>query len=1079
MLHLLLGRDQKANSREILSRIARDVHGRKPGRVLMVPELISHDTERELCRWAGDTASRYAEVLSFTRLVRRVAEETGGQPQCLDGGGRVAAMASVCRQLSSRLKSYAAVETKPEFLTKLIDAVDEFKRCRITPDDLRFASESTEGSFAQKLEELSLIMEAYDALCARGKRDPRDQMSWLQERLEEGAYAGEHVFYIDGFPDFTRQHMAILDCLMRRSTQVTVSVNCDHPGSRQLAFEKGGQTASQILQLARKAGVEVSLEVIPEPDDPLRPLRERLFQGELEPGGLTGRVQAVRARSVWQECVFAAGKIASLVRAGCRYRDITLVCTDMDRYGPIAQMVCRRIHIPLYRSGTEDILKKPMIATVLTALDAASGGLERRSVMEYLRSGLSPMDEDTCDLVDNYTFLWNIRGDGWTQQWKNSPEGLVDKDDRQGWERAVGPLETLNRARQEAIAPLDRLHRGLESATDLKGQISALYRFLEDVSLESRMENQAKELEAAGESREAQILSQLWEILVSALEQMYDVLGDTHWETEHFARLLRLLLSQYDVGTIPPVLDAVQMGTVSAMRCRREKHLIILGGEEGSFPGYSGSTGLLSDQERIALRSLGVPLTGGAMEGIQSEFAEIYGVISGAEETVTVLCSGEQPSFLYRRIAQLAGGESPAETAMDLAPGDPEEAGAWLAQWEVPELARSLGAEKRYRQVRAQGQTALGEVTPEGIRRLYGKKLNLSASKIDTQATCRLRYFLQYGIRAKERKEVTLDPAEFGTYVHAVMERMVRSVMDRGGFHRVTEADTLELAHTASDYYIENRFGAMESQRMKTVFSRNRQELDLIVRELWRELSASGFAPHGMELKFGSGPENLPAIDLPNDAIPASLEGIIDRVDLWRGENREYYRVVDYKTGKKNFDYCDIYNGIGLQMLLYLFALDSSGWNAMPADAVAAGVQYFPARAPYLSTGDGEPDMEQIEKERQKQFHRKGMLLDDDRVLDAMEEGRQSLSDCELVDGSRMRMLKKYVFQVLKNLVEEIASGNVKANPYSRGSSFRACDYCPYGSICREVPPEQERNFKAVPAHVFWEDVEKEVQGHG
>lgn len=107
------------------------------------------------------------------------------------------------------------------------------------------------------------------------------------------------------------------------------------------------------------------------------------------------------------------------------------------------------------------------------------------------------------------------------------------------------------------------------------------------------------------------------------------------------------------------------------------------------------------------------------------------------------------------------------------------------------------------------------------------------------------------------------------------------------------------------------------------------------------------------------------------------------------------------------------------------------------------------------------------------------MLLDDDRVLDAMEEGRQSLSDCELVDGSRMRMLKKYVFQVLKNLVEEIASGNVKANPYSRGSSFHACDYCPYGSICREVPPEQERNFKAVPAHVFWEDVEKEVQGHG
>ena len=68
--------------------------------------------------------------------------------------------------------------------------------------------------FAQKLEELSLIMESYDAMCVRGKRDPRDQMTWLLEQLEAGTFGQEHVFYIDGFPDFTRQHMAILEHLI-------------------------------------------------------------------------------------------------------------------------------------------------------------------------------------------------------------------------------------------------------------------------------------------------------------------------------------------------------------------------------------------------------------------------------------------------------------------------------------------------------------------------------------------------------------------------------------------------------------------------------------------------------------------------------------------------------------------------------------------------------------------------------------------------------------------------------------------------------------------------------------------------
>ena len=100
MLHILLGTDWTANRRELLSRIAADVRGRRPGRILMVPELISHETERRLCAVAGDTASRYAEVLSFTRLARRASEELGiPNQECLDAGGRLVAMAASARQL--------------------------------------------------------------------------------------------------------------------------------------------------------------------------------------------------------------------------------------------------------------------------------------------------------------------------------------------------------------------------------------------------------------------------------------------------------------------------------------------------------------------------------------------------------------------------------------------------------------------------------------------------------------------------------------------------------------------------------------------------------------------------------------------------------------------------------------------------------------------------------------------------------------------------------------------------------------------------------------------------------------------
>ena len=106
MLTVLLGADWIKNQEEIMNRIADDVRNEKAGCVLIVPELISHETERMLCEYAGDTASRFAEVLPFTRLYRRVCEVLSIPTQeCMDNGGRVIAMAASARSLHNRLKA--------------------------------------------------------------------------------------------------------------------------------------------------------------------------------------------------------------------------------------------------------------------------------------------------------------------------------------------------------------------------------------------------------------------------------------------------------------------------------------------------------------------------------------------------------------------------------------------------------------------------------------------------------------------------------------------------------------------------------------------------------------------------------------------------------------------------------------------------------------------------------------------------------------------------------------------------------------------------------------------------------------
>ena len=1083
MLRLLLGSDWITVKNEILSRIASDVAAQRGGRILMVPELISHDTERRLCTAAGDTASRFAEVLSFTRLARRVADATGCKiPECLDNGGRVVAMAAAARQLHSQLKAYASVETKPEFLTGLVDAVDEFKRCCITAEELSQASKQAGGSLAQKLEELSLLLGAYDALCSRGKRDPRDQMSWLLEQLEDSNFGENHVFYIDGFPDFTRQHLAILEHLIRVSPEVTVGLNCDAVDTDSVAFEKAADTALALLKCAKMAGVAVEIERIPSRDSALLDVCGALFQGEV-PQGIS-KLKAIRADSAFDEVCIAAEQILDLVRGGCRYRDISVVCADMAAYQNFVDLQFHRCGIPVYRSGTEDVLRNTVIATVLAALDAALGGFEQRDVMRYLRSVVSPLDADTCDLVENYAVVWNIQGSRWHKAWTNHPDGLRGIPS----EESDARLAALNEARELAITPLIRLSKGFKDATALSQQVDALRSFLEEIALQERLEQLAQLWDAEGDNRSAQILNQIWEILLSALEQMQDVLGQTAWESEVFPRLLTLLLSQYDVGTIPPVLDAVTVGPVSAMRCQQAKHLLMLGACEGALPGYGGASGILTDQERVELRKMGVALTGGAMEGIQAEFAEIYGVFCGATESITVSYPGGQPSYVYRRLAQMCGGEIYKKPELGAALTDPRETGAYLAKWDADGVAGALGVLEHFRDTQAKTRHELGSVSPENIRNLYGYKLNLSASQVDRQAECRLSYFLQYGLRAKERKEAAVDPAEFGTYVHWVLEHTAREVMARGGFHKVSLEETLEIAIAYSDSYAQENFRQVDSQRIAYLFRRNRRELEMVVEELWEELKQSQFTPEEFELKFGDD-GSMDAIDLPGEAMQAVLRGLVDRVDICKKDGKNYFRVVDYKTGKKDFDYCDVFNGVGLQLLLYLFALERGGEAVLGDAPIAAGVQYFPARAPLVAS-DSRLSDEEAKAARQKEWKRRGLLLKDEDALAAMDSSEEmSRLSCkrnkdgeltgDLADGNQMKLLRQYVFTLLGNMVDEIASGNVAPNPYTRGTSHDACTFCPYGAVCHSASVEGRRNYKTMNAQRFWDEIEKEVADRG
>ena len=202
MLRLIVGRAGSGKTAAVMAEIKENMaHGIRDS-VLLVPEQYSHEAEREICRVCGEQLSLYAEVLSFTGLARSVARVQGGTAApWLDKGGRLLCMALALKNVSSRLKLYSAAGHRAQMQGMLLQAVDELKAACIDSDALLRAAADCPDTLGDKLTDLALVLEGFEAVAANGRADPADRLSILARQIEEGdSYAGRQI-YVDGFVD--------------------------------------------------------------------------------------------------------------------------------------------------------------------------------------------------------------------------------------------------------------------------------------------------------------------------------------------------------------------------------------------------------------------------------------------------------------------------------------------------------------------------------------------------------------------------------------------------------------------------------------------------------------------------------------------------------------------------------------------------------------------------------------------------------------------------------------------------------------------------------------------------------------
>lgn len=1109
MIKISLGTDRDSREAEMLRVI--DKWCDMPERIfVLTPSQTTFSTSRNILLNLGNTRTAdKLRVVDFERAGEVYYGECGGSKTVMDNGGRLLAMTLACHNVKKSLEYYTKSIERVETVKAILSLYD-----RITYSDRAWeevvASAAAIGErnpmLLKKVSDLTQIFGEYEKICDGSELDPSNAQSILADNIGASDWLVNTRWFVIGYTDFTKPQRSVLSKIMNMAKDCVIQLPLNGKADDRACARIARGTLGKLQEMA-----ECRIHVLPENKSKnlaMRTLQNNLCEEEpitddMDTPDAGKHIRLWCDRTPHAEVTHAAGAILRAIRSGYRYSDISVVLCQYDRYAPIFRSVCKKYGIPVYMSSEKDeVSKKQAMLAVYKALDSATHGMQLEDVIQYLKTGMTSLTMEETDRLENYIRTWNIHGRGFEPDddvWLMHPDGYGKEAD----EASDCVLEAINAARRVAINPLVELRDKLSEGTTVKDHTQALYDFLTKTEFYEKLQYMADTMLENEETQQAAEIVQLSDIINGGLEQMYGVVGECEKNGNEFNKLFRTLCAAYRIKTIPVALDQTEVFNIMDARYSSTKLRIILGAEEGHFPVYPDSgSAILSDMDIIDLAQEDCYIDGSSRELADRSLLDVETILSGAQHGIVFSYASDAmnpsvPSYLYTRVGKMF-------PSLTIESGDGENhifgADLMVAE-QAGKLIGRLSKDAAYDAITMSLATLdndtlqavgfrmiekaaweLGDLTEKTVKGVHGAVLPLSATRVDAYSSCRYHYFLRYGLRLKEPPVGRMNSPAFGAFVHSVLEKSAREIeTEYGGFATAKDADIIAVVKKHIDAYTAMRMKGLDKQpeRYQYLYKRNVREIMNIMHNICAEFRVSDFRSTGWEIKVGGEDADLPPISVDGKKMRGLFTGIIDRIDECAVDGKHYVRLADYKTGKtKTFDRDDILVGQSLQLLIYQAAIRAS------IGTESAGVLYVPAKEIIVSTPTKVSE-EKVEKEREKALERHGVILNDKAVIAAMEhtdDGKcKFLPIRYAADGSvvgdvatkeQLAALDAYAIRRMSEMVEDVASGAVSANPLSRGMDRNACTYCPHKSAChKDICHTRFRYRKHVTDEEFWKEI--------
>ncbi len=1082
MLYLVKGRAGSGKTNYIRNVIngLTDECNSKP--LFIVPEQFSFETERAMLGLLGAQKTKKVDIFSFPRMAISALKNTGLLNLSIpDKGVKSALMSETLKQLEGELQIFSGYRHNANAMDSLVEFCKELKYCCIDSADIQAKLSEMEDCFLKnKLSELDLISSAYDAILSQSYFDDTELVTVFTSYAIETGYFKNKTVFLDGFRGFSKQELECLKVVFSQADNIYITLCVDNNSGKYSSLYYMRELEKKLRTNAAQCSLSVEEINCKQSENAFRSdifqIEKNLYSNKsITTEKSDGSVSIVCCQNIEDECKFVAASIKKLLRTGeYRCRDIAVIERSNGVYKSAVVKALKDVGIPVFDDSRRPLSGEALTVFVLAALECVAMGFTTERVMRYLKTGFTDISVSQISELEKYVLVWGINGKGWLNDFTMHPDGFGSTPD----EKSQKKLEMLNEIRKKAVLPLLKLKKSCEDV-DGKAVAKAVYEFIDGSQARKKLFELSQSLETQGFGVEASRQEVSWNAIMQLLDTSATLTEGKFYSLKRWYELFLILVSCSDIGEIPQGLDEVTVGSADRIRTEKMKVAFLVGVNKDEFPLVNVKNGILTDADRVKLIKNGLEFRPPFEETVDEERFIAYCAVTAASEKLYICyktsdASGESlsPSEIVEtalnsiedvqciNTVQLSAdyyieSENDAFTALAVNYSTDNEIRATLLKY-------FENNEQFYGKLKAL-DTAVGKKpfnfeNSKNATELFGERLHLSASRVESFYNCPFAYFVRYGLGAEPLKTATLDPAQSGTIVHHILEK----VLQKHPARELADTDDIILRETVENIlreYLNEKMGGFEekSKRFMFLFERFTDIAMAIISRLKLEFGVGSFEPHDFELRIGG--DKVGAYELPLENGSVKLTGYIDRVDLMEKDGEKYVRVIDYKTGKKEFRLCELLDGLNIQMVLYLMALAKNGKDYL-GDFIPSGVLYLPSRigiGNYLEKRS--PSPENVAAQKRVSGKLSGMVLDSPVVFNGM--GVDKTPDYFPVDykkdGSpkgnyyniaQFKTLSKIIDGKIIEMGEALHRGEIDAVPCGSDNVGKMCDYCSYKAVC-------------------------------